>query len=284
MKLYEQNSEFNAYLKEQVEKLPESTVRQAMAYSLFGKGKQVRPKLLFAVLEDYGLESEKGFPAAAAIEMIHTYSLIHDDLPAMDDDTLRRGRPTCHIAYGEAAAVLAGDALQSLAFETLCQSACDGNTLRALVRELAAKSGAAGIVYGQILDLETDQNAALADTVRQIELCKTGCLLQAPLVMGCLLAGCTEDLPIWEEIGALAGIEFQIQDDILDATSTSEALGKSNSDQDNEKPTILAAFTLEQAQAMVKSLDAQIRRSMEKLSVPAEKTGAFLDALLSRTS
>lgn len=273
------NSEFEQYLQDLISALPASTVRDAMEYSLMAAGKRVRPRLLFAVLEDYGIDPRNGFPMAAAIEMIHTYSLIHDDLPAMDDDDLRRGKPSCHVAFNEAAAILAGDGLLTLAFETAAKTKTDQNTLARLIVMLAQMAGAQGMVYGQILDLESSPDQSGLDAIYRIEKYKTGCLLQAPLLAGCLLAGKDEDLSAWKTIGELTGIQFQIQDDILDATKSAEELGKSNSDERNKKPTILTNLNLQQASEKVSELDEQIRTVCLELDRPLEHVESMLDML-----
>lgn len=246
--------EFEQYLKESLDHLPACTVTEAMKYSLLAPGKRVRPNLLFKTLEAYGIDPKKGYELAAAIEMIHTYSLIHDDLPAMDNDDFRRGRPSCHKAFDEASAILAGDALLTEAFYQAALSKLSGESLAKAVRFLSKQAGAAGMVYGQQLDM--DASSIRSIPLFEIEAYKTGCLLTLPFMMASLLAEKESDIPVWEQIGEDLGIEFQIQDDILDVTKTSAELGKSNSDQDNNKLTFVSAYGLEEAKRSGKKRSA----------------------------
>ena len=166
--------------------------------------------------------------AAMAVELIHAYSLIHDDLPAMDDDDLRRGKPTCHIAFDEATAILAGDALQTLAFATLCDDGDDAATQLALVRMLAWASGAQGMVLGQSLDLEATNHTLALDALEKMHRHKTGALIRASVLMGATASrnANPEDIPALEAYSSAIGLAFQVQDDILDVESTTGALGK----------------------------------------------------------
>lgn len=255
-----QRIDFEQELKNVLETLPESRIRSAMAWSLYDGGKRIRPNLLFAALESYGLDPAEGLPFATGLEMIHTYSLIHDDLPAMDDDAMRRGKPSCHIQFDEAAAILAGDALLTLG---LGQAARQGAEFCVL---LAEKSGAAGMVYGQELDLEAEQAASLtAGQLEQIDACKTGCLLQAPLMAAAMIAGRPEDVPVMEELGRELGIAFQIQDDILDVTSSEEVMGKSLSDAGLDKATFVKLLGLEPAKEQVSARKAHIFALLDQL-------------------
>ena len=202
--------DFEAYLRSLQEEGRPSRTRDAMFYSLLGGGKRVRPRLLFAALQGYGLNEESGYPCAAAIEMIHTYSLIHDDLPAMDDDTLRRGRKTCHIAFDEASAILAGDGLLTDAFGIVLRSPCDDARKVKLVSLLSEYSGSNGMILGQTLDIAAEAMQELDRAqLEEIHLHKTGCLLTLPLLCAAVLAGHEEDLPILKQIGSLIGLSFR---------------------------------------------------------------------------
>ena len=242
-------SDFESYLSHCLDTLEHSRVREAMQYSLMAGGKRIRPRLLLAVLRAYGFEETIGYPVAAAIEMIHTYSLIHDDLPAMDNDTLRRGMPTCHVKFGEDVAILAGDALLTQAFYTAAACTCRAEVLVEILKLLSEFSGANGMILGQIKDLEGEANPGIDHAGLQvIHYYKTGRLLSLPLVCAALLAGHREDAAVWERIGADTGLSFQIQDDILDVTSTVEELGKNiNSDAENEKTTYVTLMGVEAA-------------------------------------
>ena len=242
-------SDFESYLSHCLDTLEHSRVHEAMQYSLMAGGKRIRPRLLLAVLRAYGFEETIGYPVAAAIEMIHTYSLIHDDLPAMDNDTLRRGRPTCHVKFGEDVAILAGDALLTQAFYTAAACTCRAEVLVEILKLLSEFSGANGMILGQIKDLEGVANPGIDHAgLQDIHYYKTGRLLSLPLVCAALLAGHREDAAVWERIGADTGLSFQIQDDILDVTSTVEELGKNiNSDAENEKTTYVTLMGVEAA-------------------------------------
>jgi geranylgeranyl pyrophosphate synthase len=193
---------------------------------VFADGKRVRPALVVLGGEIYGAPRDRLLPAAAAMEMIHTFSLVHDDLPAMDDDDLRRGRPTSHKVFGEAMAILAGDAMVAMAFEVLAADA-DPAVAPALVSELARATGPAGMIGGQVLDLSGDQTTATLEKLQALHRMKTGALLVASCRMGALAARAAA--PTVEAVTAYGrhlGLAFQIVDDVLDVTSTPEQLGK----------------------------------------------------------
>jgi geranylgeranyl diphosphate synthase type II len=207
---------------------PES-LRDAMRYSLLAGGKRLRPILCLAACELVGGSSELAMPTAVALEMIHTMSLIHDDLPAMDNDDLRRGRPTNHKVYGDAMAILAGDAMLSRAFEMVSVRSANvpADRLLRVVGELALVSGAPGLVGGQVVDLESEGQAVDLETLEYIHLHKTAALLRACVVTGALIGGANDDqLQAMRTYANGIGLAFQIIDDILDVTASSEVLGK----------------------------------------------------------
>ncbi len=205
-----------------------AVLRESMTYSVAAGGKRLRPSLVLLACEACEGEVSRALPAAAAIELVHTYSLIHDDLPAMDDDDLRRGQPTNHVKYGEATAILAGDGLLTLAFEVLAGLQVSSDVAVACCRELASAAGAAGMVGGQQADLEAE--AGGITSVQQLESIhrrKTGRLISAALRMGGRIAGTSTDrLAALTRYGDAIGLAFQIADDLLDISSTPEALGK----------------------------------------------------------
>ncbi len=248
-------NEFEEKLKQTAAAVRDSRVKDAMLYSLMAGGKRIRPLMLYAVTEGYGIPAETADSFACALEMIHTYSLIHDDLPAMDNDDLRRGRPTCHKAFDEATAILAGDGLLTYAFETAVKtSGVPAEQVLRGVRILAADAGPDGMVLGQCLDMQesvqTDWKA-----LQTIHHHKTGCLLSAPLEIGAVLAGCDEETcGLWRQIGFDIGLAFQLQDDILDVEKTAAELGKSNSDERNEKVTGVSLLGIEEARALMNQL------------------------------
>lgn len=228
-------------------------IMEAMEYSLLAGGKRIRPMLMQEVYRMFGGSTKIIEPFMAAIEMIHTYSLVHDDLPAMDNDEYRRGRKTTHIVYGEAMGILAGDGLLNYAFETAAgafdmepeQSIRIGKALQIL----SGKAGIFGMIGGQVVDIASSGRAITKDVLEFIYRLKTGALIESAMMIGAVLAGASkEEIDTMEHIGNRIGITFQIQDDILDVTSTSEELGKPVfSDERNEKTTYVTLEGLEQA-------------------------------------
>lgn len=234
-------------------------LHRAMRYSLFAGGKRLRPILVLASGEALGASTEALMPAACAIEMIHTYSLIHDDLPAMDDDDMRRGRPTCHKVFGEAVAILAGDALLTLAFQVLASEGAGLEADRRLrvLREIAAAAGTIdALIGGQAMDLESEGKSVSPDTLEYIHRSKTGALIRASVVSGGIIAGASQaQLDMLRAYGERIGLAFQITDDILDITSSDEQLGKTaGKDQAARKATYPALFGIEASRARAREL------------------------------
>jgi len=230
-------------------------LRESMAYSLMAGGKRLRPILLMAAADAVGVDGTRFLPVACALEMIHTYSLIHDDLPAMDNDELRRGKPTNHVVYGEGTAILAGDALLTLAFTvSLRQKDVSAEALLRVVDEISRAAGAEGMVGGQMLDLEAENRQISIDELRLVHMGKTGALFRAALRSGAILAGAAEDQ--LEALTAYAnhfGLAFQITDDILDVIGTAEEIGKPvGSDEKNHKSTYVSLTSLEDAQDLAR--------------------------------
>lgn len=301
---------FKEQLKEKTEEanrvignyLPEETgfsgqLIRAMNYSILAGGKRIRPILLMESFRLFGGTGGMEKPFMAAIEMIHTHSLIHDDLPAIDNDEYRRGKKTTHAVFGEAMGVLSGDALLNLAYETVLKAASGWETESALkglraLQILAEKTGACGMLGGQSLDVMNEKNRGAALTEQELEyiyLNKTSALLEAPLMAGALLAGASdEEIRMLEQVGRYTGLAFQIQDDILDLTSTTEELGKPvHSDEDNQKVTYVAFRGIDGAAAQVQSLTEEavgildlLVRKREQTGKPASDGGAFLRGLL----
>lgn len=244
-------------LKNCLNRLHDSRVKEAMSYSLLAGGKRIRPNLLYETLKGYGKQESCGDEYAAAIEMIHTYSLIHDDLPAMDNDDLRRGRPTCHKQFDEATAILAGDGLLTFAFETCAKAETPSDIKVRCIAMLARMAGADGMVHGQDLDMNESQCSDWNYLV-DVHTYKTGCLLSIPLMIGACLCGQSEDIiEQWHSIGNMIGLAFQIQDDILDVQLTPEQFGKSNSDARNEKVTSVTLLGMDKAEKMMNDLYTQ---------------------------
>ena len=248
----------------------EGNVIKAMKYSLLAGGKRVRPTLVLAFCESLGGSVKAALPYACAIEMIHTYSLIHDDLPCMDNDDLRRGKPSNHKVFGEDIALLAGDALQSLAFEVMLRPASlaeAGQNGAAAAGILAEACGALGMVGGQVIDLETEGGDPDLNTIRMMYLKKTGALIKASCMMGAVLAGADEKaLAAAERYGENIGCAFQIVDDILDIESDTQTLGKPvGSDAENGKVNYVTKAGAEMSKKLVDSLTIGANKALEAI-------------------
>ena len=259
----------------------QKTIFEAMNYSMQAGGKRLRPLLMHEVYKMFGGTGKEIEPFMAAIEMIHTSSLIHDDLPCMDNDELRRGKPTTWKVYGYDMAVLAGDALMIFAFETAAKALALGADAAAVVKAmgiLAQKTGIYGMIGGQTVDVELTGKPVPKEKLDFIYRLKTGALLEASMMIGAVLAGATdEQVQIVEAIAADVGLAFQIQDDILDVVSTAEVLGKPVlSDEKNEKTTYVTLEGLEKAKADVKMISDRACDTLMRL--PGEKE--FLSQLI----
>lgn len=263
-------------LKETVGTLetPENLAK-AMLYSLQAGGKRIRPLLVFAVIEAFGKDPKDGLEAAAAIEMVHTYSLIHDDLPSMDDDDLRRGKPTNHKVFGEATAILAGDALLTLSFSMLAEipeESAPANVKLALIKGLSAAAGAPGMVGGQIADMEGENKRLTLEQLEYIHINKTGKLLEFSILAGAEIAGAAlEQKEILSRFAYHIGLAFQIRDDILDLEGTEEMIGKPvGSDTANEKSTYPALLGIAGAK---EALDFHLRSAKDSLGKSGLEVG-----------
>jgi geranylgeranyl diphosphate synthase, type II len=257
-------------------------LEDAMRYSLLAGGKRIRPVLALATAEALGRDPGEVLPLAAALEMIHTYSLIHDDLPAMDDDNLRRGRPTCHVAFGEDVAILAGDGLFAEALRlSLEEQAGDPVNVLAAVRELVAAAGVQGMVGGQYLDV-----AGAGPDVRRLHELKTGALIAASV--GCVLSleGLAGPPTIpYRRFAAELGVVFQIIDDILDVTGDEEELGKpQGSDERHGKATYVSVFGLERARELARDSHAAARAALATADGRTERLGQIADYILTRST
>jgi len=256
--------------------LPHS-LHKAMRYSVFAGGKRVRPILLLAACQAVGGDTERAVPAACAMEMIHTYSLIHDDLPAMDDDDFRRGNPTSHKVFGDAIAILAGDALLTEAFKLTSDpkftGGCEPSGLLAVIHEIATCAGSYGMVGGQVIDMESEgqQDIDLA-TVQYIHTHKTGALIKASVVAGAILGGAAgQQLAAITRYGEAAGLAFQIADDILDIEGTTAEIGKdAGSDEARGKATYPAVMGLSAAKVEAQAMMDEALRALEVFGAEAD--------------
>lgn len=246
--------EVNARLKEILSSYRPGLVKEAMTYSVMAGGKRLRPLLFIQTLRAYSVDYHEYIDIACAIEMIHTYSLIHDDLPGMDNDDLRRGKPTCHKQFDEATAILAGDALLNESMNVILRMDLDDALKVEILRYLYNASGLSGMIYGQQQDMYFETHAATLDELQAIHHDKTGALISVPMKIAGLIAK-KEDADKLENIGFKLGLAFQIQDDILDVTSTTETLGKKvGSDIANHKSTYVSLLGLETSQKRVEEL------------------------------
>ena len=268
-------------LKDEVEKAleeivpPESThpgrLVSAMRYSLLGGGKRIRPVLTLAAAQACGGRIQDAMFAACAVELVHTYSLIHDDLPAMDDDDFRRGRPTCHRAFDEATAILAGDALLTMAFGLLSDKTIapgvPADTRNRMVSELAAAAGWKGMVGGQQADMDSEGENPSQPVLEYIHIHKTGAMIRCSVLLGALAASAdAEELSALERYGEKIGLAFQVVDDILDVTATTEEMGKDQgSDAARGKMTFPALFGLEETRQRAKDLIEDAKAALQSL-------------------
>lgn len=240
---------------------------EAMGYSLFAGGKRLRPMMVLAACEAVGGKKEMAMPFACALEMIHTYSLIHDDLPGMDNDDLRRGKPTCHKQFGEATAILAGDGLLNEAVNIIIKTSLASDLKIALISCLYQASGISGMIYGQELDIENENKKLSIDKLNTIHHYKTGKLLSCAFQLGGLIAS-PQDVKVLKEIGYKVGLAFQIQDDILDVISDSKTLGKPvGSDASNHKETYTTLIGVEASQKEVDKLFKEAIKLVYSLSI-----------------
>jgi geranylgeranyl diphosphate synthase type II len=284
-------AEVNEWLESLVpsEMTPPQNLHRAMRYSLLGGGKRLRPVLVLTAGEALGAHTEDLMPTACAMEMIHTYSLIHDDLPAMDNDDLRRGRPTCHKAFGEPMAILAGDALLTRAFEVLASEAPSGDLDRQIrvIREVTAAAGTVNaLIGGQVADMENEGQQVGDSTLEYIHRSKTGAMIRASVAVGGIIAGAdSQQIDTLRSYGDKIGLAFQVADDILDVTSTSEQLGKTpGKDMAARKATYPALHGIPQSEARARQLVDDAIAIISTLSPAAHKLEEMARFIIARRS
>ena len=269
------------------ESAPPEIIHRAMRYSLFAGGKRIRPILCIEAANAVAGESEGVAAAACALELIHTYSLIHDDLPALDNDDYRRGKLTNHKVFGDAMAILAGDALLTLAFQVLAELPVEGGRRARLIAELSTAAGTVGgMIGGQVADLEGEGKPADAGLLETIHRAKTGALLRASLRMGAIYAGADEaEYAALSCYGEHVGLAFQIVDDILDVEESSEALGKTaGKDAQQGKITFPAVYGIESSRRMAEEECARAHRVLERFGARAERLHELADLIVYRKS
>ncbi|MHB8755323.1 MAG: polyprenyl synthetase family protein [Candidatus Acidiferrales bacterium] len=267
------------------EATPPATIHQAMRYSVFAGGKRIRPVLCCEAAHLFSSELHAAVIAGCALEFIHTYSLIHDDLPALDNDDLRRGKPTCHKKFGVAMAILAGDGLLTLAFETLTKVNLDPARRIRIIAEIGAAAGTVnGMVGGQVADIEAEGKAVDAAGLEYIHRSKTAALIRASIVTGALAGGASdEDVERLRRFGEAIGWAFQVVDDILDVEESSAALGKTaGKDQSQNKATYPTLFGIEKSRAFAQELAARADRELACYGERAQRLRAIADYLVVR--
>ncbi|HEX7064594.1 MAG TPA: farnesyl diphosphate synthase [Bacillales bacterium] len=285
---HEKIQKVNAFLYEQIkQKDAPDQLKESMLYSVQAGGKRLRPILLLATMEAFGRDADQGLPVACAIEMVHTYSLIHDDLPAMDDDDLRRGKPTNHKVFGEAMAVLAGDALLTLSFEVVADIKdrnISGQMKADLVTRLARAAGAEGMVGGQSSDLRAEGQTLLPEELENIHLHKTGKLLSFPVEAGALLAGANAgQIEVLSQFSGHLGLAFQIRDDILDVEGDTQRMGKSaGSDINKQKSTYPQLLTMAGAKQKLSYHLLEAKRCLHQLDIQYERLDEITDYIVDR--
>jgi len=270
---------------------PESTqppsIHRAMRYSVFAGGKRLRPILAYESARLFVQNADAAVPIGCALEFIHTYSLIHDDLPALDNDDLRRGKPTCHKVFGDAIAILAGDALLTLAFHTLAEAPLDPARRVRVIAEVAAAAGTVGgMVGGQVADLEAEGKPATQETLEYIHRSKTAALIRGAILAGAIAGGATnEDVERLRRFGANIGWAFQVVDDILDVEESSAALGKTaGKDQAQKKATYPALYGLEKSHQIATELAAKAMKELDCYGERASRLRELAEFLVARRS
>ena len=272
--------------------LPASSIalerlHDAMRYSVLGGGKRIRPLLAYAAGEVCDADNERVSIAAAAVELIHAYSLVHDDMPCMDNDTLRRGKPTCHIEYDDATALLVGDSLQSLAFQLLAEyRLADTPQLQLdMVRKLAEASGSRGMAGGQAVDLYSVGKELTLPELEFMHIHKTGALIRAAVMLGASCGKCLDDtlLQKLDHFAKCMGLAFQVIDDVLDAQATTATLGKTaGKDADNNKPTYVSILGISQARELAEDLRNKAYAALDDFGVAAERLRQVTDFIIQR--
>lgn len=261
-------------------------LHQAMRYAVLDGGKRVRPLLAFAAAELVGADIARVNIAAAAVELIHAYSLVHDDMPCMDDDVLRRGKPTCHVQYDEATALLVGDSLQTLAFQLLAEHRLSDDAARQLemIKLLAVASGSRGMAGGQAIDLDSVGKALTLPELELMHIHKTGALIRAAVVLGAQCGSVsTAQTPKLDHFGKCVGLAFQVVDDVLDSEADTATLGKTaGKDADNDKPTYVSLLGVQAARNMAQRLHQEALETLAEFGDAAQRLRELADFIVLR--
>lgn len=277
-------NEINQRLKELLAPLNDGSVKEAISYSLLADGKRIRPLLFVTVLKSYQIDYHHYIDIACAIEMIHTYSLIHDDLPGMDNDDLRRGNPTCHKQFDEATAILAGDGLLNLGVNVILDMAINDRLKVEVLNRLYQASGVNGMIYGQQQDIAFEKKQSTLEELKDIHKHKTGELIAVSMQLGSMIAN-IDDYQYWTNIGFDLGLAFQIQDDVLDVIGDPEQLGKKvGSDMDNNKSTYVSLLGIEKSQEEIQRLFQSCYENIYAMKINHGLMLEILSLILKRVS
>lgn len=279
------NTKLMEYLPETAD--GQEAVVEAMKYSLMIGGKRLRPELVMRFAAACGAAPEKALPFACAVEMIHTYSLIHDDLPCMDDDALRRGQPSCHVKFGEDTALLAGDALLTLAFEIIADAKeVPAAVIVRCLKILSGRAGVLGMIGGQVIDLKYENMSVTASEISKMHALKTGALIEAACLLGCVVGGANDvQMENASEYAMSLGLAFQIEDDILDVTGDEKTLGKPvGSDAGNHKNTHVSLLGMSEAERLVCELTAKAIQAAESFGEAGAPLVRIAEKLVGRKS
>jgi geranylgeranyl diphosphate synthase type II len=269
-------------LKTYIETLPKGALKDAISYALLAGGKRIRPLLMLHVIESLGLSSKPFVDVSISLELLHTYSLIHDDLPAMDNDTLRRGKPTLHIAFNEGLAILAGDALLTDAFHVITTHPhLNAEQKNHMIHILSSKAGSHGMILGQELDLASEGKAISLEQLKTMYILKTSRLLEAAMMMGAVASN-VKDIQTFELLARDLGLFFQIQDDYLEKTTDTTILGKSKSDDERDKPTYVSILGLTQTKKYMDTLSNTIKKHIKSLSLEHTLLSETIDMIIQR--
>lgn len=277
-------NEINQRLVELLKPLKNGLVKDAMSYSLLAAGKRIRPLLFITVLKSYQINYHQYIDIACAIEMIHTYSLIHDDLPGMDNDDLRRGKPTCHKQFDESTAILAGDALLNLAVNVILEMLIDDSLKVKILNRLYQASGINGMIYGQQQDIQFENKQSSLAELKDIHQHKTGELIAVSMQLASIIAN-VDDYQYWTNIGFNLGLAFQIQDDVLDVTGNQEDLGKkTGSDVENNKSTYVTLLGIQKSQEEIQKLFQSCYENIYAMKINHGLILEILSVILKRVS
>lgn len=277
------NELFEKTIQDYLKTIKDSSLKSGISYALSGTGKRLRPQLMLSLIASKGLKPDPFYSVALALEAVHTYSLVHDDLPAMDDDTMRRGKPTVHVAFDEATAILVGDALLSDAFTLIAgHPQLTPEQKVHLVMTLSEAIGSQGMVMGQVLDIASEGHDSTLAELEEMNALKTGKLLMASILFGAIIAS-EKDLTLYRELAEDLGLLYQLQDDLLETLEDATQLGKSLSDVARNKPTVVTHLGLDDAQALEKKYHEKLYAKLRQLQLDGSLFAQLIDTIIQRS-